>query len=245
MCKSFFDPGWQDLAALGMYGRWAGVNWVWSVGLTIFHAFFSIAIPVLLVNLIFPQATRREWIGRKTFKVLSVLWVCNGLFIFCFISAYRPPVLHLLITFGLVVGLLWLGRQLPNEKAASDKGKKCHPFWLWLAGLLSAIAFFVLLWGSSNFGIHPLLCMFLMAALVGLVVFAISKGSNTIALSRKHQLALAGGALSLFILIAPIQEFDKNRTDNTAGMTLVGIATIIFLVWLGRKVKLISEYCSE
>ena len=47
MCKSFFDPNWQDVGILGSYGRWVGVNWVWSLQLTIFHAAFSIAIPVL------------------------------------------------------------------------------------------------------------------------------------------------------------------------------------------------------
>jgi len=54
MVKSFFDPNWMDLGPLGSYGRWAGVNWVWSLELTIFHAVFSIAIPILLVELLFP-----------------------------------------------------------------------------------------------------------------------------------------------------------------------------------------------
>jgi hypothetical protein len=37
MVKSFFDPSWMDLGLLGTYGRWAGVNWVWSLDLTIYH----------------------------------------------------------------------------------------------------------------------------------------------------------------------------------------------------------------
>ena len=55
MVKSFFDPNWMDLGVLGSYGRWAGVNWVWTVGLTVYHAVFSIAIPILLVETAFPK----------------------------------------------------------------------------------------------------------------------------------------------------------------------------------------------
>ncbi|UCH42534.1 MAG: hypothetical protein JSW16_06915, partial [Dehalococcoidales bacterium] len=53
LVKSFFDPGWQDIGILGSYGRWAGVNWVWSLELTIYHAVISICIPILLTELMF------------------------------------------------------------------------------------------------------------------------------------------------------------------------------------------------
>jgi hypothetical protein len=52
MVKSFFDPNWVDLGQLGVYGRWAGVNWVWTISLMIYHAVVSIAIPILLVELL-------------------------------------------------------------------------------------------------------------------------------------------------------------------------------------------------
>ena len=61
MAKSFFDPAWMDLGQLGTYGRWGGVNWVWSVQLTIFHAAFSIGIPMLLVTLMFPARRSSGW----------------------------------------------------------------------------------------------------------------------------------------------------------------------------------------
>src|SRR5512141_2946898 len=37
MVRSFFDPNWQDLENLGIYGLLAGVNWVWTEHLIIFH----------------------------------------------------------------------------------------------------------------------------------------------------------------------------------------------------------------
>jgi hypothetical protein len=53
----------------------------------------------------------------------------------------------------------------------------------------------------------------------------------------KHLFALASGALTFFILFAPLQEFDKTRPDNTTGMTLVGLASIIGPNWLHRRIE--------
>jgi hypothetical protein len=50
-------------------------------------------------------------------------------------------------------------------------------------------------------------------------------------------LAVVLGALTFFILFAPLQEFDKARPDNTTGMTLVGLAFIIGLIWLHRRIE--------
>jgi hypothetical protein len=50
--RKFFDP--TQIGVLGVYGHWAGVNRVWAVQLTSFHAVFSIALPILVLPLLFP-----------------------------------------------------------------------------------------------------------------------------------------------------------------------------------------------
>ncbi len=65
MTRSFFCPTWPDLDVLGTYGRWAGVNWVWTVELTVFHAVFSVAVPVGIVELLYPESGGRPWLGRR------------------------------------------------------------------------------------------------------------------------------------------------------------------------------------
>jgi hypothetical protein len=76
MCKSFFDPNWMDLGALASYGRWAGVNWVWAVELSIYHAVFSIAIPILLVGMLFPARRQKSWLTKRKLSILLVLSGC-------------------------------------------------------------------------------------------------------------------------------------------------------------------------
>ncbi len=73
MVKSFFDPAWMDLGLLGVYGRWAGVNWVWAVMLTLYHAVVSIAIPIMLVELIYPGQRDEPWLGRRGMRTVSIL----------------------------------------------------------------------------------------------------------------------------------------------------------------------------
>jgi len=54
MVASFYNPRWMDLGVLAGFGRALGVNWVWAVELTMYHALFSVTTPVLLVELAYP-----------------------------------------------------------------------------------------------------------------------------------------------------------------------------------------------
>ena len=119
--KSFFDPAWMDLGVLGVYGRWAGVNWVWAVGLTLYHAVFSIAIPIALTYLLFPQRAHEAWIRPRALRIwaavlASVVILCNLL-----LTSYRPPAGYFLLA-GAVVFLLGL---LARRGAASPGEPVC------------------------------------------------------------------------------------------------------------------------
>ncbi len=116
MVKSFFDPNWMDLGPLGSYGRWAGVNWVWSLQLTIFHAVFSIAIPILLVELIFPAQRGERWIGRRGMIGLSLLLLADVLLGFFALTAYRPPLVPYVLAVVAVVALFLVARQAGDRK---------------------------------------------------------------------------------------------------------------------------------
>jgi len=50
---------------LGSYGRFAGVNWVWSTGVLAFHVIYSIGLPLLLLGLALPETRGRSLIGPR------------------------------------------------------------------------------------------------------------------------------------------------------------------------------------
>jgi len=52
--------------ATGAYGALWGVNWLWAVELTLYHAFISIATPLILLGVFFPLRSRLPWLGRTS-----------------------------------------------------------------------------------------------------------------------------------------------------------------------------------
>jgi hypothetical protein len=53
--RTLVDPTGSREGTLALYSYWLGINWSTFVGITLFHAVFSIAFPILLVELIFPE----------------------------------------------------------------------------------------------------------------------------------------------------------------------------------------------
>ena len=241
MVKSFFDPQWMDLGPLGVYGRWAGVNWVWSLGLTIFHTVWSICIPILLVTLVFPHRAHEPWVGRRMFRALAVLLLVDVVFGFLALTTYRPPVIPYVLAGLAVIGLHGVARRLPaklrafaSTDPAVDRPRSLRYF---AAGLAGAIAFFILLWGVPNTRVSPLVTMALMLLLAAAAWLALRRINPASSWDASRQLALASGALTFFILLAPLQELDPTHAVERRGMALVGLAMALLLVWLGRRTR--------
>jgi hypothetical protein len=60
---TLFNPLAQPVGNLGFYGHWLGVNWVWTVGLLIFHSVYSIGLPIFLFGLAFPELKRKSLVS--------------------------------------------------------------------------------------------------------------------------------------------------------------------------------------
>ncbi len=146
MVKSFFDPGWMDIGVLGVYGRWLGVNWVWAEWLTIYHAIFSIAIPITLVELAYPETKGNSWLSTKKFLGVTILFGA-------------------VVIFGLVKRFDWNKRTL------------------------------------------------------------------------YHKFSMVAGALAFLIMLAPLQELDRSRPDDTRGMLIVGIIALLMLFCLRKRLR--------
>ena len=241
MVKSFFDPNWMDIGLLGSYGRWAGINWVWSLQLTLYHAVFSITIPILLVELIFPAQRHEPWIGRRGMVGLSFLLLAVVLLGFFLLTTYRPPFAPYLLAVVAAIALFLVARRLPSGDHRGSplrytSASVPRPLWFALTGFGATLAFFLIHWVLPKIGLPVLLTLLAAVALVPLVVWRVRRLSRNGAWNDEHQLALAGGALMFFVLLAPVAELDTTRPDNTAGMTLVGLAALLFLIWLRRRI---------
>jgi len=72
--STLFNPAAGPVGALGTYGHWLGVSWVWLAGILPVHMIYSISLPILLLGLALPGTEGRPFLqGRKLPAALVVL----------------------------------------------------------------------------------------------------------------------------------------------------------------------------
>ena len=239
MLKSFFDPHWVDVGILGHYGRWAGVNWIWALSLTIYHSVVSIAIPVILAHLLYPQRRQQPWIGARGERALWLVLAAVAAFGFFAFTPYQPPLGPYVLAALLTLGMVWVARRERTATGAPAPAPRLRaaPAVLTALGFAFTVIFFGLTWGLPQSGVPAPMTLVLLLALVplgGRVVRGL--GGAALAASERHLLGLAAGPLVFFIVLAPLAALDPNRTDNPAGMGLVGLTAALILAGLFWRV---------
>jgi hypothetical protein len=94
--QSVFNPDFLGLDIT--FGRKWGINWAWAEYIVGYHAVWSVALPILLAELIFPESKSLPWLrnsGVILFIVIYVLGCVVHYFIFQDMSHYQAPLFHL------------------------------------------------------------------------------------------------------------------------------------------------------
>src|SRR5438128_11301104 len=127
---TLFNPSAQPVGVLGFYGHWLGVNWVWTVGLLIFHSVYSIGPPIFLFGLVFPEMKSKSLVSGTgvTFSILGLIIDCFALFVLESVI-YQPynPGGGLMLFYWIVITILVLAaRRLPGDFL---KMRQSEPDW--------------------------------------------------------------------------------------------------------------------
>ncbi|MGB9134679.1 MAG: hypothetical protein WCC63_03715 [Candidatus Bathyarchaeia archaeon] len=238
MVCSFFNPGWLDLGRLAVYGRWLDVNWVWAEMLIIYHAVYSITIPIVLVELAYPERHHEAWVDRRMLTaVFGLLFgvVVFGFLLFASFLKYWPPMPQYLLTIAVMVLFCYAAYWLPSDWGGHGRRPLPRLPLMWTMGAVGTFIFFIGFWTLPTLTPFWSLAMLSGVVLVLLYVWLL-EGYEWKAPSDRHRFVLASGALTFFIVFAPLQELDPTRADNPVGMGLVGLAFLVGLVLLGRHV---------
>ncbi len=96
---TFFNPTLPQLGTLGWYGRDLGVNWLWAVWLSTFHAVVSIAIPIFLMEWHWPALKGKSLLSDRGLAATVVLLGLAALTINLLVHAASPyqesPIVYL------------------------------------------------------------------------------------------------------------------------------------------------------
>jgi hypothetical protein len=205
---SFFDPTLFNAALVG--GRLFGVNWTWIEWTLGYHAVWSISIPILLTELLFPGRRSEPWLGRVGLGIAGVVYLVGVAFMAAITHlAVAPgsdvPLVPSVVAAAVAVGLTIVALCRPQRHTEQvgqivEDPLRAAP-WPGLVGLLAMVmagAWFelLLLPGPVKAGGWVVVPMVLDLALLGVTIGLIRRWS---AAGRRwtdlHRLALAAGPL--------------------------------------------------
>jgi hypothetical protein len=163
--------------------------------------------------------------------------VVFGLFVFSAFTGFFPPLPQYTFMALLTAAFLIMARRLPPDWARRGTRPMRRPRFYGLIALMAAFACGLIFWilpNNLDFTLAPVLVILLGAAtILGVIRFLM--GYDWRQGTSMHRYGLAVGALSLFIVFSFFQELDTARLDDTSGMSLVGLAFLIGLLLLRRK----------
>ena len=75
--STLFDPAARVVGTEGSYGRFAGVNWVWTAGVLPVHVLFSVGLPLLLLGLAVPATRGVSLLSRQEVVAAAGVYVLD------------------------------------------------------------------------------------------------------------------------------------------------------------------------
>jgi hypothetical protein len=234
--QSLFNPDLFNAGALG--GRWLGVNWVWSEWTIGYHIMYSIAIPILLAELLFPARRAEPWLGRAGVAVAGVVYAIGALAVAAIFRRFvtpdfRAPTAMTIGAMIIVAGLAALALRWPVRPAAPRPGLVQGAPSPWLVGLVTALAagaWFILLGLPSALrtGALVLIPMLAEGAVVAAAAMLLRRWSASCGWSDLHSLALACGVLLVIMLVG----FFSITVGSPIDQLGQGVASLVAVVLL-------------
>lgn len=241
--QTLFNPDFVGAANFG--GRWLGVNFVltqWEIG---YHVVWSICIPILITDLLFPARRTERWLGQAGLRVCVIVYVLSALvlgaaFRKVIMPGFHSSFVHLLITAFLacafvISALTWPRAEVTNVQSPAPRST---PPW-WLVGILAAT------WAGSLFGLFVIppsirstdrVGIFMLAQLgfTAILVWRLKTiSTNNPAWSDAHRWALVFGPVLVSSSFGFFTVTAHSRIDQI-GVASFAVATLITLLTLAR-----------
>jgi hypothetical protein len=234
--KSFFDPLWMDLGGLGEYGRYLGTNWVWAVWLTIYHASVSIALPIIIFNMVYPGLRSERLLTGRRFKIVLGILFVDVLVCTLLLNPYIPFMPMYVLSIAAVFGFVLYARHVPRGFFAPTGARiTWGPMRFAVLGFLLLLSNFLLAGAFVETGAPPMIPIALMLAVCLYIALMIRKHLGKEG-NLPHKAHFVAGMLSFFVALGLLLEM-----GGIPGMSVVAVVTALltidFVRWSkGKKV---------
>ncbi len=130
---------WYNVVPVG-YTLIGGVDWGWATALTTFHTLYSVVIPILLVETLFPDLAAQPWLRRRGLIISALLLTLTTSLGF-FSPVDRLARLLVLLAVVVLVGIALLLPQ-PARAAQISRSAALGMVKLHIAGFVGTLLFF-------------------------------------------------------------------------------------------------------
>jgi hypothetical protein len=229
---TFFEPaGLAPVGDFGWYGHAYGVNWLWALGLTAFHAVYSIALPILLTQLWFPAVKAVRWLDRGAIALVALVYL-SVVGLFSVVVGHGPSPALLALFLGILAVLLYLAYRVPFDLLSVRPGpSRIGAFALAVDGAAFFLAWTVVEILSGSGGRVPAVAAGVAFSAVALAsLFVVLRRVGTDGLDRS-KFTFATGLLGILFAWDVIAEF------TIPGILLVTALFVYLLYRLNRTLR--------
>ncbi len=228
---TFFQAGGDPVGVLGSFGRFGGVNVLWALGLSVYHSVISIALPILFIELAFPQTRGTSLLARRGVIAVGAGYV-GVVALFAVVVPSAPSLLLFAVSLAAIGGLVAAARWVPPDLLRPREGAPSAPWWAFaVAGSLLMVDWLVTgLAGPAIFGSAWLAGSAFVAFLFGILGFVLRYAGTRDA--RMARYWFAAGMIGFFFAWDFILEFVL-----VPGILVASVVSGVFLYLLYRRLQ--------
>lgn len=205
--KTFFDAQLVHNTFSAPWGHYLGVNWAWAVQLGIFHAVFSIGLPILLVQLLYPEtrghpllSLRGGWVAGGAFGVTVALMLR------LFNASYALPAYLVVGSLGVIAVLSVVAWNIPTGwRTGRSPALRATPPAHFAVGAIFVWSFFGINWLLAAVTLNAPLVVGAQLALAALTLRWVVRHLGAPP-DPSAQTGLAAGLLSFLVVMAVVED---------------------------------------
>ncbi len=242
--QSFFNIGHEDLGILSNFGVLWSVQWPWAINLIIMHGIFSVVVPLMIMDLLFPNFKYVPILNTKSVTIHSISILLLTAFQLFIINTKKIPMFSLyninwtgtltwVLISCLLVYLAYKSKDIELKSIPNKKGKWSDHFIAFVYLILLLLATYFLAY------IHVTLVIIGQVTLVILLIRFAIRHIYRPCKSTEELVPYLNGCVLYFSLFAILQGYNLlENIDPTDGMDKVAYIFILFQFYLNIKVAI-------